>query len=292
MTVSTDPSGSYLFYNLFAGSYSVCVVPPAGWVQTTPPGCFDILVASGDSSAGNTFGLFKLGSISGTVYHDRNNNGINDGDQSIPLTWYVVLTPSIAPAETVATDLTGHFVFDNLPYDTYTLSQLLDSGWTDTYRSGVPYAVTLTSGTDTTGLNFGNFFGEEASAFRTARSEDWATAVDTKGTLNSLKRKPDKVDIAFAVVVQPGTPQLTVEFSMDVVGKVSRANGDSLRGFVGKKPAPMTLPVSPGDTLIVSGWGNKGKAAKAKYAWGVNSKTSVTTFLKNQPRLPMSSQNW
>jgi hypothetical protein len=287
MTVLTDVSGNYVFYNLFAGTYGVCVIPPADWVQTLPVGCYSVTVASGDSLSGNAFGMFHLGSISGTVYHDRNNNGVQDGDQPIPIQWRVVLEPSSTPAETTVTDAQGKYSFTDLPFGIYTVRQLPDTGWVDTYRSGVPYTVNVTSGIDTTGLNFGNFLGTEAISYRTARSEDWATAIDTKGKLVSLKRKPDKVDVAFQLGFGLGNPQLTLEFSMDVVGKVSRVNGDSLYAFVGKKPAPMSLSIAPGETVVVTGWGNKGKAVKAKYAWGANKKAAVTSFLLNQPRLPM-----
>jgi hypothetical protein len=38
LTATTDGNGNYSFSNLVAGSYSLCVVPPAGWINTAPSG--------------------------------------------------------------------------------------------------------------------------------------------------------------------------------------------------------------------------------------------------------------
>ena len=38
LTTTTDGSGAYSFSNLDAGSYILCVVPPAGWINTAPGG--------------------------------------------------------------------------------------------------------------------------------------------------------------------------------------------------------------------------------------------------------------
>jgi hypothetical protein len=47
-TATTDGNGMYSFANLAAGSYTLCVVPPAGWINTGP--------ASGVSCPSSSFG--------------------------------------------------------------------------------------------------------------------------------------------------------------------------------------------------------------------------------------------
>lgn len=38
LTATTDGNGNYSFSNLDAGSYTLCVVPPGGWINTAPSG--------------------------------------------------------------------------------------------------------------------------------------------------------------------------------------------------------------------------------------------------------------
>ena len=48
LTTTTDGNGSYTFSGLIAGTYTVCVVPPVGWVQTP--------IASAPSCGTNLYG--------------------------------------------------------------------------------------------------------------------------------------------------------------------------------------------------------------------------------------------
>jgi Ni/Co efflux regulator RcnB len=47
MTTTTSASGAYSFSGLPVGTYTVCVTPLAGWLQTTSPDCWSTTVAAG-----------------------------------------------------------------------------------------------------------------------------------------------------------------------------------------------------------------------------------------------------
>jgi hypothetical protein len=47
-TATTDGNGAYSFSNLDAGSYTLCVVPPGGWINTAP--------TSGSPCPGSSYG--------------------------------------------------------------------------------------------------------------------------------------------------------------------------------------------------------------------------------------------
>jgi len=67
-TVMTAGDGSYSFTGLNAGSYTVCALPPAGWVQTGP--------ASGATCANGTIGITIVAPSQAT---DTSLTGVNLG---------------------------------------------------------------------------------------------------------------------------------------------------------------------------------------------------------------------
>ncbi len=108
----------------------------------------------------DTFGKCKpsanTGSLCGTKFNDINGNGIKDGGETGLPNWTINLTGAMTA--TVTTDNNGNFCFNNLAAGTYTVSEVLQSGWTQTAPTPNTYTVTLTSGQSRTDLIFGNKF--------------------------------------------------------------------------------------------------------------------------------------
>ncbi len=89
-------------------------------------------------------------SISGVKFEDVNNNGVKDaGELGLP-NWQIKLNGSI----TDTTESDGNYKFLNLAAGTYSVTEVLQSGWTQTRTPG---PVSVVQGIHNTGADFGNF---------------------------------------------------------------------------------------------------------------------------------------
>jgi photosystem II stability/assembly factor-like uncharacterized protein len=287
----TDANGYYMFDSLATGAYTVTEASSAGWIQTVPAtGAYAITLASGDSITGTNFGNFRLGSINGMKWKDTNGNGVKDGGEPGLAGWQIQAARLNGAPLSTTTNGAGQYSFAGLMADSYTISEIQQSGYTQTYPSTPgTHAVLMVSGLDTLNVDFGNFYPDTAQ-YRTFAAESLALGKDIKGKVGKYnKRKANKVEFLFSLTVPVGplTNVLNLEFSMIVNGKITNSTGDSIAAFTGKKPAPLTLPVISGQQIWVQGWGVSGKQVKVKYAFGSAKKVVLTAFTLNQPRLPM-----
>ncbi|HMK44253.1 MAG TPA: SdrD B-like domain-containing protein, partial [Dissulfurispiraceae bacterium] len=152
----TDAAGNYLFAGLPAGTYSVCEpVQPTGTVNgittagtitsvngstgtagaaSNPTAATSQIVgivlnqtgAGGEisGSPNNNFAEVVLSSISGTVFFDENNNGVQNGaDAGIAGVVVELLNGSGTVIATITTDANGNYSFTNLQPGTYSLRE-------------------------------------------------------------------------------------------------------------------------------------------------------------------------
>ncbi|QLH75539.1 MAG: DUF11 domain-containing protein [Methanomassiliicoccales archaeon] len=107
---------------------------------------------------------YAAGSISGMKFHDANSNGIRDPGEGGLSNWTIILEGvsaggfPIVMQTTTATD--GTYSFNQLPWGTYSVREVLKPGWTQTYptsNGGVHVGIVI-DGTDLTeqNVNFGN----------------------------------------------------------------------------------------------------------------------------------------
>ncbi len=103
--------------------------------------------------------IIGKGSISGTVYNDSNNNGTFDSNEQGLNNWTVNLkdptnTNVIA---TTQSDSDGSYVFNGVCDQSYAVSEVVQSGWsqTDPPPPGY-YPVTIKNGSVVKDKNFGN----------------------------------------------------------------------------------------------------------------------------------------
>ncbi|GEM_PF-1851732 len=178
-TVLTDAQGNYSFTGLSAGTYMVTENVQDGWYQTLPStGYYSIVVTSQTAETGKDFGNFKYGSVSGLKFFDRDSNGTRN---EISEEWLagakIVIYGTHTPADTVVTDSSGVFNFNNLPADIYTLTEALKLDWRQTYpANGATYTINMLSGLDTGGYVFGNFHMLDTGKFRTFLLSDYHKA--------------------------------------------------------------------------------------------------------------------
>ncbi len=142
-STSTDATGAYLFSGLSAGSYTVTVAAPAGFVATpSAQGGNNATDSNGNPAnvtlATNTsndltidFGYFMTASVGDFVWNDLNANGVQDGGEPGIGGATVTLTGPSGPLSTT-TDASGGYSFQKLVPGTYTVCTALPSGYSNT----------------------------------------------------------------------------------------------------------------------------------------------------------------
>ncbi|MDB5323183.1 MAG: hypothetical protein JWN40_4814, partial [Phycisphaerales bacterium] len=120
-TTVTNAQGVFDFTNLMPGTYTVRVVPPPLWRQTSPANNQPqrISVTSGQTGA-PAFGVYATATVTGKLFTDANANGIKDGADAALVGWVVFAdlnnNRKVDDGETVAvTDAQGNYTLSYLP---------------------------------------------------------------------------------------------------------------------------------------------------------------------------------
>lgn len=155
--VTTDANGNYTFTNLTPGTYKVREVQKTGWTQTSPANNLNnVTLAVGQTVNNQDFGNFQLGTISGMKFNDLNGNSIKDVGEPGLANWTINISGPNSASTT--TDVNGNYSFTNLTAGAYTVSETQQTGWMQTVPvGGDSHSVSITSGTNATGKDFGNF---------------------------------------------------------------------------------------------------------------------------------------
>lgn len=198
-SAKTDVNGYYVFNDLPAGTYTVSEVAQGGWTAGPTGVLHTIVLGTNVAIAHVNFGNKKTtGSICGIKFNDINGNGIKDPNEGGLQNWVINLKYQNAAGYTNLYDTTdgkGNFCFDNLqPGVTYTISEINQSGWTQTYPA-VPgtYSITLASGQNIDTLKFGNHNSSVNTDSCSADSLNISTGwnYNTDSTYNNLNSDQD-----------------------------------------------------------------------------------------------------
>ena len=174
----TDIDGNYyLDLSGVDGDVVIAEQTQTGWVQTAPSPDGFYVVSANDESEGLDFGNREiseeepeLGSISGMKFYDANENGEKDEGEEGLAGWIIYLDlndngakDSEEPYQT--TDNFGNYSFIELEYGTYTVREVVQSNWIQTFPgSSYDYAYELTMDSifnEWINIDFGNHEGEE-----------------------------------------------------------------------------------------------------------------------------------
>lgn len=157
-STTTASDGTYNFPNLMPGTYFVQESVPAGYTQTGGNAGYVVNVVAGGTSTGNDFADFEKITIGGRKFTDvkGNDGGVAIGGDDTPLAgWTIELSDGINTiATTTAAD--GSYSFGPLGPGTYTVSEVANSGWTQTYGAA-GYTIVATSGVNVSNRDFANF---------------------------------------------------------------------------------------------------------------------------------------
>jgi hypothetical protein len=176
----TDQDGLYYFEDLPTGNYTISEILKTAWNQTYPggDGSHTIELAPGEFNTDNNFGNERPeGSISGYKWEDLDGDGVWDMDEPALEGWTITLSGDASDSTT--TDQDGAYLFQGLLEGTYTVSETLEPGWTQTYPGGDgTHTINLGDGEFSSDNNFGNFQNVNVTA---CKMEDLDGNIGTTG---------------------------------------------------------------------------------------------------------------
>lgn len=272
-STTTDINGNFTFSGVAGGSHVLSEVQQSGWIQTFPttPSAYTFSVASRQNQTSMNFGNYRTTLIQGTVFYDRNKNGINDGSDGGLTNWNVVAN-CISPVvnETTTTQAGGTYQFENLPTGTYTISEIVKSDWQQTYPVSGSYTLTVISAFDTSGIDFGNSALLDSLKYRTFSSDSLIVKKAVKKNnisstwcfdfVNTLGRSVDGLTVKFGTKVDSILDDDTFSASTtDSKGKTWKFSGAT---------------IADGETVRVCGVGGK-RGMKANSWWWTNSDSII-----------------
>ena len=166
-TTTTDANGNYCFHGLADGDYVIAEIMEPGWVQTFPnpstgtDGTHIVFIQGGQSRDGINFGNHGGGprqpGLYGSKFYDRNNNGIWGSQEPGLEDWVLQLTDGNT-VWTTTTGFGGHYFFTGLVTGTYTLTEVSQPGYTQTFPiSPSHYVVSFVPTQAIENLDFGNY---------------------------------------------------------------------------------------------------------------------------------------
>ncbi len=173
-TTTTAADGTYTFANIAPGSYTVTETQPAGYGPgvVVPGNVINVTqtkTGSSDQNFSETTGVFQ-----GTVYFDKNANGVLNGGEpgiggvTVTLTGTDVNGPV---SRTTTTAVDGTYSFGGLLSGTYTVTETQpaaynngsttagSAGGTTTGSNDIVSAITFAAGSTASGYNFGELGG-------------------------------------------------------------------------------------------------------------------------------------
>lgn len=155
--------GQYKFTNLVPGTYYVCEDLKTGWAQSEPASgetrsdtyCRTVTVNAGDEVTGERFGNLKLGIIQSRKYNDTNNDSEHQDSENWMDGWTIRLYKEGEGWELFNSVVTGdgsledgQYRFEDLPFGTYYMCEVLQPGWAQTDPSSSEGYANLSSATD------------------------------------------------------------------------------------------------------------------------------------------------
>lgn len=148
--------------------------------------------------------ILAKGSISGYIFDDADANGVYEGEEEKLPGWTVELYKNNSQTpQFITSDSTGTYSIVNLCDGTYTIKQIMQSGWKQTAPANPKeHTFTLTNGSAVTDKNFGNI-----------RSSRCADLIDNDGN--------GYVDARDATCHSDGNPNNTESYEPDKDGERS-----------------------------------------------------------------------
>ncbi|MEY2514363.1 MAG: hypothetical protein QOJ89_1721, partial [bacterium] len=162
-SATTDATGAYVIAtNVAAGTYPVRLVPPAGAICTTHPGCtfnatFPLATTN---SINNDIGVYVAATISGSARADTNGNGVRDAGENTPIAGRTVFNDAdndgvLDPGESSAvTAADGSYTVGGLLPGSARIRFVDGGGWICDAPAGCLHTVVVAGGDVVSGRDF------------------------------------------------------------------------------------------------------------------------------------------
>ncbi|MBS4028052.1 MAG: T9SS type A sorting domain-containing protein [Ignavibacteriales bacterium] len=152
----TDAQGNFSFTQLVSGTYTVEENIKSGWILTSSPVSYSFTLGAGQNSTQKNFGNFQLGSIGGMKFFDENANHLFDDGESGLEGWTIELVKNNSVVKTTTTDESGNYILSDISAGTYTVREVGQNDWFQTFPNSSSYSLVIQSGTAHSGKNFGS----------------------------------------------------------------------------------------------------------------------------------------
>jgi hypothetical protein len=128
-TTLTDSWGNFIVTGLDSGMYTVSARLPQTWSTTVPPTVsYTFMLGDRDSSSLLIFGnYYPWNSVSGTLFDDRNENGVQEPGEEGLQSWKVRLSGTAT--DSALTDSAGRYTFPRLLTGTFTVAAVIQPSW-------------------------------------------------------------------------------------------------------------------------------------------------------------------
>jgi hypothetical protein len=158
VVTNANGTGSFTFNAADAGTWTITEQMQNGWIRSFPAsGSHSVTVQSGSVSiADATFMNYQPASISGKKYDDVAGDSATTSDPTLN-GWVIELRNGQTLVAKDTTSGNGDYMFSNLAPGTYTVSEVLQTGWIQTVPASGSYSVTIASGSNVGGKDFANF---------------------------------------------------------------------------------------------------------------------------------------
>ena len=284
-TAVTGPDGSFTICGLTETSYTISELVPIGYQQTAPgdhqisrylraANFAHVLTICNASTSGLVFGNFPLpGSISGMKFNDANGNGLLDpgeaGVGGITIQLFSGSHAEGSPLATAVSDGSGNFSFTNLTAGTYSVTEVLPSGYRQTTPSILGrgfVVVSVAPGQNVQGVLFGNQLIPAFGAISGMKFND----LNGNGVLDP--GEPGLAGVTIGILVNSSNPQgnpFSATTVTDAGGNFSFQNltpgtytlaevvPDGYQQTLPPPPGTMTVTVSAGNTVSNVLFGNQ-----------------------------------
>ena len=174
---TTDATGAYSFDGLATGIYTLQPQIKTGWIQTSVTDSIVNLSIGGDSI--RNYGVFRLGSISGMAFKDKNHDGVYQTGEKGDANRVIHLSGAATMQST--TDVNGLFSFVGLQTGTYYLAEDTVAGYLSTTIPPVDTVTIDSAGQAKSGYYFGCFqLGKVSGTVYNDLTGDSAIVVNSK----------------------------------------------------------------------------------------------------------------
>ncbi len=155
-TATTGSDGTYSIDNLVPATYTVEETAQSGWTASTSASR-SVEVSAGQDVTDIDFGNYQPPEIFGRKWRDDSGDGVLDSGEVFLPDWTISITGPNSFSSSTTTDSNGGYSFSGLVPGTFTVSEVNQSGWTQTSPSGGgAFEILVESGDSISQRDFGN----------------------------------------------------------------------------------------------------------------------------------------